>query len=274
MWRILFRADGGPTIGDGHLMRCLALAQHIVDRGGTCRLVTADPAARPVGDWKNEGVDVELLPCDAGGDADAHATVLAAKTMRADFVVADGYAFKADYFTSLAKSGFSSLRFDDICERGLKADIVVNQNPGAQERCVGLQDSQSLLGCEYVMLRRTLRSVASRSAPTRPHVLLTLGGYDPDNLAPAIGAAVFRKTTDLTATLVCAGGAREFAAAEQWSRDHADQVDVVAPGNIDNEMVRTDLAICAGGTTSLELASIGVPMDIVIRAENQRPGAH
>ena len=55
---------------------------------------------------------------------------------------------------------------------------------------------------------------------------------------------------------------------------HHSKVSVVAPGDIDDEMVRADLAVCAGGTTSLELASLGVPMVIVIRADNQRPGAH
>jgi spore coat polysaccharide biosynthesis predicted glycosyltransferase SpsG len=38
-------------------------------------------------------------------------------------------------------------------------------------------------------------------------------------------------------------------------------------------MAATDMALCAGGTTSLELASLGVPMVLVTVADNQEPGA-
>ena len=274
MLRILFRADGGPSIGDGHLMRCLALAQHVLDSGGACGLVTTDIAARPIGDWKAEKVTVAALAGEMASAADVKATVLAATNMQANFVVVDGYAFKADYFAELAREGFPSLRFADTCEAGLKADIVINQNAGAQEWCRTLQDGQALLGCDYAMLRRTLRAVPERSAEGRAHILFTLGGYDPDNLAPAIAAEILKQAEHVTATLVCAGGPQDSRAAEQWSRQYGVRVEVIPPGNIDRQMTRADLAVCAGGTTSLELASLGVPMVIVIRADNQRAAAH
>src|SRR5262249_56439759 len=37
--RVVIRADAGPQIGAGHLMRCLALAQALQDRGGRARFV-------------------------------------------------------------------------------------------------------------------------------------------------------------------------------------------------------------------------------------------
>ena len=38
-------------------------------------------------------------------------------------------------------------------------------------------------------------------------------------------------------------------------------------------MAAADMALCAGGTTTLELAACGVPMVVVTVADNQEPGA-
>ncbi|MGE0734854.1 MAG: UDP-2,4-diacetamido-2,4,6-trideoxy-beta-L-altropyranose hydrolase [Alphaproteobacteria bacterium] len=270
--RVLFRCDGNAEIGSGHLMRCFGLAQHIAEAGGTCALLTAHPDAPAVAWWRAETLPIAALPAAPYQTEDAQATHEAAAGLTADWIVVDGYNFTDAFHHALARQHPPYLYFDDAC-RDVPADLVVNQNAGAERRCGAVYGERALLGCAYVMLRRELRQAAKPQAGAVPHVLISFGGYDPENLALAAAQALAATAARFSATLVCAADAASFAATQAWARRQSQAVDVVAPGDIAGAMARSDLALCAGGTTSLEFAALGVPSVIVVRADNQRDGA-
>src|SRR5690349_20227618 len=95
--RLLIRADGGPLIGTGHLMRCLALAQQWLRLRGPVTFLLADdvPAFRTR--LQGEGGPLQLISAEPGSEADARATLAAASTLAARWIVCDGYHFGADY---------------------------------------------------------------------------------------------------------------------------------------------------------------------------------
>ncbi|MBI1202261.1 MAG: UDP-2,4-diacetamido-2,4,6-trideoxy-beta-L-altropyranose hydrolase [Rhodopseudomonas sp.] len=265
---VLFRTDATAEIGAGHLMRCLGLAQYLRDNGVEVSLATVAPGHRFVDLWRDEGAIVhDLTGVARGSEADANLTLgLSEKGL----VVVDGYDFGARFVEALRRVVSAVAVFDDLNDRPVDADVVINQNAGAETNFkYDLTNGVALLGCQYVILRRTIRTAQHRG---QGGILVTLGGADRDNLGLGVLERLAIAKIDTPVHLICTAGdeglrkAQEFCAANR-------RFSVSGPGEILDFLCRADVALCAGGTTSLELAFLGVPASIVVLAENQRPGA-
>ncbi|MBL9037518.1 MAG: hypothetical protein JNG84_03280, partial [Archangium sp.] len=90
---LFIRADASASMGTGHVMRMLALAEAWREAGGAVTFGGAIPPAL-VTRLERSGASVVASP--AGGD-DAQFTVAAAKAAGASIVVADGYHFPLEY---------------------------------------------------------------------------------------------------------------------------------------------------------------------------------
>jgi len=271
---ILFRADAGEEIGSGHLMRCLGLAQYLRDEGASCSLLTTGKEEPAVARWRGEEINVQEHRTKCGSPEDAAATLAAAAAIGAQWIVADGYDFDIAWQRVAKEGGAGLLCFDDLGGAPFAADVVVNQNPGAQDLSYDMEDGGRVLsGPDYVVLRRDIRCLKREAASSPPRILVTFGGYDGDNLALAAMRELAGLEAPFTATVICAVDAEGLAEAQAFAASHSDRFHVTPPTDIVPLMATTDLALCAGGTTSLELASLGVPMVLVTVADNQEPGA-
>ncbi len=271
---VLFRADAGVSIGSGHLMRCLGLAQHLHDEGMSCSLLTTAAEEPAVAHWREEEIGVREHPAESGSPEDAVATLAAAAASGAQWIVADGYEFGLDWQRAVREGKPKLLCFDDVGGASFAADLVVNQNPGAQDLSYDMESGGRVLaGADYVVLRREFRHLKPEASSGPPHLLVTFGGYDHDNLALAAMKELAGLDVDFTATVICSADAEGLAAAQTFAASHPDRFRVLPPTDIALLMAAADLALCAGGTTTLEMAALGVPMVLVTLADNQEPGA-
>ena len=271
---ILFRADAGIDIGSGHLMRCLGLAQYLRDEGASCSLLTMAVKEPVMARWREEEMDIQEHQARRGSPEDAAATLAAAATSGAQWIVADGYEFDLSWQRAVKEGGTKLLCFDDLGGAAFAADLVVNQNPGAQDLSYDMEGGGRVLaGPDYVMLRREFRRLKHEESPDAPHLLVTFGGYDRDNLAFAAMGELARLDTPFTATVICSADADGLAEAQAFAASHPDRFRVLAPADMAPLIAAADLALCAGGTTMLELTACGVPMVMVTVADNQEPGA-
>ncbi len=271
---ILFRADAGEEIGSGHLMRCLGLAQYLRDEGASCSLLTTGKEEPAVARWRGEEINVQEHRTKCGSPEDAAATLAAAAAIGAQWIVADGYDFDIAWQRVAKEGGAGLLCFDDLGGAPFAADVVVNQNPGAQDLSYDMEDGGRVLsGPDYVVLRRELRHLKRETSSGAPRLLVTFGGYDLDNLALAAMRELAGLEAPFTATVICAVDAEGLAEAQAFAASHSDRFHVTPPTDIVPLMATTDLALCAAGTTALELASLGIPMVLVTVADNQEPGA-
>jgi UDP-2,4-diacetamido-2,4,6-trideoxy-beta-L-altropyranose hydrolase len=275
MKTLVLRADAGPRIGTGHVFRCLALGQAWREDGGKVVLVGRGYPEGLLRRAESIGVRVVSLTSAHPDPADVRLTKDTALRHEAEWVIADGYHFDLSYQRAI-RAQHKLLLIDDMAHHPTyESDLLLNQNLGA-ERIAYRTDpgTRLLLGTRFSLLRSEFSSWRSRARPDqdgRPHLLITLGGSDPDNttlkvvqaLAPQIGCA---------AVLVLIGPAnphgttvRQAVAAVQG--DMAVLTDVA---DMPSLLHWADLAITAGGSTCWELAFMGVPMVLIVVADNQR----
>ena len=273
--KILFRTDAGTAIGFGHAMRCLALAQAAKDGGNDVRFAMSSIPRSFEKRLHAEHIDVARIDALAGSDADAGECVEIAKDT--DFIVVDGYQLASAYQTSIRKSDTPLLFIDDYGHGSpYAADLILNQNSYAPRHPEWYEDrpasAQLLLGCAYTLLRREFRAYDRTHIPgTGKSVLVTMGGGDPKNATLAVMRAL-RQINDrnLRVTVVVGGLNPHLAALESDAGEMTVMKDVT---DMPSLMARADLAIAAAGTTSYELAYMGVPMLLAVLADNQRPVA-
>ena len=275
---LILRADGGPGIGGGHVMRCLALAQAWSETGGRAAFCAAMLAPSLQQRLVEEGFGCIAVETDPGSAGDAEATVAAARSLGARVVVVDGYRFAREFHERLHAAGLKIAALDDNGEPGTCiADVVINQNRHALPALYPQRADHTrlLLGTEYALLRREFRTWQGppRVFPAAPRqVLVTLGAADPHNVTADVVASLGAAPAAATEIVVVVGGSNPHADAIAACAARQSNCRVVPDpgGDMPRLMAAADLAVCAGGSTMWEMACMGVPFVPIVIADNQR----
>jgi len=255
----LFRTDASVSIGTGHVMRCLALAQAVQDAGGHAIFAFQELPEALVERLKFERVEVIRITEEAGTQDDGRTTAACAERFLASWVVVDGDRFTSDCLSVLQRAGLRVALYDDFADRkSFPVDVVVNPNLGATDHVYersGFTGSL-LLGESYVPLRREfLVNPEERVFPREGNkILVTLGGSDPENLTPQIAAAL-AKVPDWEITIVAGPGYER--ATELRELVDRDLKIVSNPADMRSLMEASDLAVIAAGGTLWELLYLG-----------------
>ncbi|HEY9619567.1 MAG TPA: UDP-2,4-diacetamido-2,4,6-trideoxy-beta-L-altropyranose hydrolase [Crinalium sp.] len=274
---ILIRADASVTIGTGHVMRCLALAQGLRSAGHRPVVVAAHLSPALLNHLQT--LDIELIQFGhtPGCLDDAQAIIQIAHRHQASWIVVDGYHFGADYQRWIKAGGLSLLFFDDYQHAShYYADLVLNQNIYACSELYKHRESytQLLLGTRYALLRPEFLQwqgwQRQLNAPARK-VLVTMGGSDPDNVTLKILQAIQHVKAELETIAVIGGSNPHWESLQPVVQSSQGSIHLKQNvANMPELMAWADVAIAAGGTTSWELAFMGLPTLMLILAENQR----
>lgn len=276
--KIVIRADAGPTMGTGHVMRCLALAQAAIRQGMhvvmVCRVNVAWVRER----LGKEGIQHIFLPDTAPEKevpTDLLAQVALAEATGGDWVCLDGYHFDADCQKAVRAKGYSLLVIDDYAHLPeYHCDILLNQNIGAEELHYAGNIEKKLIGPQYAILRPEFAAARAeanqRSFPiVARNILISLGGgdfsSDLEQLVP-----IFHISELAGSTIKILAGSMSAEKIHALFEGCAASFEILS--RID-DMARlllwADLCITAGGSTCWELCCLGVPFLTVAVAENQ-----
>jgi len=257
--KVVVRTHGGAGLGIGHVRRCLSLAQALSARGAECIfVVNEDGTALDM--VRSQGFPAYGVDEDLPGWAETEIAGLAP-----GIVVADSYRLRTADLESMRREA-RLVVVDDLADRELPADIVVNCTLGASRSSYrALPETKFLLGPDYALLRPEFADVPRRTISlVVKRILVTLGGGDSLGLAGRMVetalAAVPGATVDVVVGPLDEGGGMGAADNVVLHR---------SPRSMRDLMVAADLAISAGGQTTYELAATGTPSVVVTVADNQ-----
>jgi UDP-2,4-diacetamido-2,4,6-trideoxy-beta-L-altropyranose hydrolase len=259
----------------------MALAQAWHNVGGQAVFAIANQTT-PIEDrLVSEGMNVVHLSVEPGSAEDARKTANLSQHLEASWVVVDGYHFGAEYQRTIKNCGLRLLFIDDYGHaQHYWADIVLNQNIYASEGLYPNRspDTKLLLGTRYALLRREFRQWQgwTRKIPeVAKKVLVTLGGSDPDNVTLKVIQGLQRVDVPGLEAVVVVGGSNPHYEKLQAAVE-ASPFPISLERNVTNMpelMAWADVAISAGGSTTWELAFMGLPSLVLVLADNQRASA-
>lgn len=250
---VTFVVTASPASGLGHARRCLNLAAELVALGEAPAFLVdgPDPLAElvdPLGATSRHGPLDELLGAAAAAGG---------------VVVVDSYSVGAAAVARLAAAPPAVVVVDDLADRPLPVDVVVNAaigiDPGRYDVAPA---TELLLGPAYALLRPGLRLLDPHVEGPPRHVLVTMGGgdLDPAPVARAIHDAAPGLALDVVVGRYGASLGELPAAATLW-RDP----------DMEARFAAADLVVCAGGQTCYEAVAAGRPTVVLTTAANQRP---
>ena len=297
--QILIRVDASSEIGTGHLMRCLALANEAKQRGWECTFVLRDPESEIVKfiasfDHRVEKllslVDSEKFTSNATAHGhwlpvsqiqDANETVNVIHDLKPDWIIVDHYALDASWFFIVKKCIAKILVIDDLGDRDVICDILLDQNLGASaEKYDGKLpiNCRLFLGPTFALLRSEFREWRERSLEGRlerniENILITMGGVDAENYTLQILKEITKsKYAKKCAFTVIIGGLYPHTNT-LYEFLNASKLKVSVLSNVKNMaeiMSKSDLCIGAAGSTSWERCCLGQPTITFAIANNQR----
>lgn len=257
--KILFRCDASVSMGTGHVMRCLTLADALAGRGADCVFVSAPGTRELVPALPYPVVAPDKLPYGAA------------------LGVIDHYGLDAAYEAQVRSQTRAVMAIDDLPNRRHHCDLLLDQTFGrrAEEyRALVPHNSVVLAGAEYALLRPQFAearpaSLARRDGSLR-RLLVTLGGTDPDNVTGWVLEAVAASGLDLTIDVVMGAKAPHLETVRAQAATMAGTRVLVGVSDMAGLMAEADLAIGAAGTTTWERCCLGLPSLMLVIADNQK----
>jgi UDP-2,4-diacetamido-2,4,6-trideoxy-beta-L-altropyranose hydrolase len=296
--KIFFRVDSSSSIGIGHLMRCLILAEALLKRGIQIHFICRKLSGNLIPLLQQKAFQVTTLPVPTivpdstpnedyvswltvTQTKDAEQSIDALNGKNPDWLVVDHYSLDIEWEQILRPHVKKIMVIDDLANRRHDCDVLLDQNYSkayeqrysalVQTTCKQLLGPHyALLAPEYVKFRKTLPTHDGKIKK----VFLFFGGTDSTNMTgltlKALSHPVFRQLK-VDVVIGVNNPHRDSLKIQAAGRPHTSIYNTLPC--LAELMAHSDLAIGAGGITTWERMCLGLPTVIISLAENQRPSS-
>lgn len=284
MKSVFFRCDANSTIGMGHVMRCLSIADAFADKGYAPVFLLADNSAEEL--IRSRGFSTEVLNTDyqqMDDELSRISDLLKVAGGKASIILfVDSYFTTFKYLQALKQLAYV-VYIDDVLEYPYPVDVLVNYNIFAEESAYRklYKDSKVslpklLLGTRYVPLRKQFSNLPRRiAAPKVKDVMISTGGADSEHIALQLAQYLLENNilNEVYFHFLVGAMNQDLRRLEEIA---AQKNTIILEKNVTDMaslMQSCDLAVAASGSTLYELCACGVPIISYIFADNQRESA-
>lgn len=273
---IAFLPNCGITIGLGHLMRCLSLAEQLRAMGEECCFFLKDKTACELA--SRRGFAVKQFEEKQSNSLGLRSVL---KNFRVRFFVVDSYSVTGEYL-ELLRDCAPVVYLDDVKAFPYPCDVLVNYNIYGTDWEQSYKANQQkfgtklLLGPQYVPLRKEFENLPAHKTEDRVRrVFVSTGGSDPQNvmhsLLTMVGSVKEWQSIEFHAVIGALNPNKKEI--EQTACNMQNIKLHIEEQKIAQLMCQCDLAVSAAGSTLYELCACGVPTVTYALADNQLPGA-
>ena len=262
--RVVILTEGGKNIGTGHISRCTSLYQAFEERGITPEIiVNGDETVQDLLSDKKHWIfnwleDRRKIFCMLD---------------RADIIIIDSYLADIGFYEKVSEMTDVPVYLDDTMRINYPGGVVINGGicagkMGYKRR----EDIIYLLGAGYTPLRKEFWDVPEKEIREGiENVMVTFGGDDMRDMTSKVLRLLIENHPELTKNVVIGKGFQDIKEIERISDKKTNLIYSPDAEGMKKIMLESDIAICAGGQTLYELASVGVPSIAVAIANNQIP---
>ena len=270
----MFRVDASPSIGLGHLMRCLCLAS-LLKKDAQITFVCHELPINLVNKINHLGFTLTTIGSISHEvfDEQEHALAcLRAMPTDIDLLVIDHYQLGATFSKVMRQQVNRIMVIDDLANRIHDCDLLLDQNlfVNFESRYNTLVPAHctKLLGPRYALLRNEFYQ--SKCTRKTNHLLVNFGGSDADNLTDRLVNIISElKIPNLTADIVVGLG---YQASKNLKSKVSRFANMQLHVNCDYMamlMQRASLMIGSGGSTHWERCASGLTGLVITTATNQ-----
>ena len=258
----LFRFEASFSIGAGHAIRSCVIADELVERGWTCKVIASQDTydfIPALSRFERIDPDDEL-------------------SQTADLLVIDHYGLDQDYESRRRKFARKIMVIDDLANRRHDCDILLDQTYGrAADDYKSLVPSycEILTGIDYVLLRKEIRQMRDKALEKRRNttkverILVSLGGSDPKNYALKALEMIVKSEFQGKIDIVLGFSSVNRQSLEKYALDHNLDATFHVNADMAQLMYDADLCIGAAGSSVWERLYLGLPQVLIQTADNQ-----
>ena len=253
--RFVFRVDASQTIGVGHVMRCVAIAESIAESGFKTVFVGRTSQIA----WVENQIDSISGVTRITSESDFNFS------NRRDVLIIDSYEIDPDSAFINDSRWLAKAALVDSSAPDYIVDIYIHPGPNFGWKLPeAAAQAKVFIGTQYVPIRKSISELASTRLDSNYPKIITIvaGGTDPSNFINEFIPLLASTTIDFDARIIT---------SKENLRIQDSRFSQYSPNmNLEGFFLNSDIVFTTGGTTAWEIASLGIPMGIAQAVENQR----
>lgn len=271
--RVAFLCDANLVSGAGHLSRCLALGEAIVDLGAYA-VIVGDVDARFRRFFDDSGVDLVIVG-SPWGEEGLEQRLCVLDDEGATHVVIDSYEARPSDAHEISRSRLTAVIDDFARWDDYPCHVVINFTIGAPD--MDYPSGPGLyLGPSWFLARRPLRRLRAAIESIEPdrdihRVLVALGGSGLDQPLGMVAGLIDQVVPDAGIRVISSIKSGEQLLPTIQTKEssfHLTHVDLES--NLASQLRWADLVVSGGGLTKYESAYVGRPTVVLNMTPDQQ----